>query len=239
VRDSRKLLWLLASAVGFVLHIGCVNVSNLLLGRAAGREQELALRSSLGASRARLLRQLFTESLLLSAGGGVAGLFLAMWLVTALARVIPASVSRAATINIDWRVIAFTAAVSLAAGILFGVMLALTAAQFAESARLKSASRHTTSARSPARLRGLLVVSEVALSLMLLVGATLLIRSSIALRAVDPGFDVQHVLTARVTLPSTAYPDGASVQRLLPARHRPIPNVARRDRRGRRHSSLA
>jgi len=212
VRDSRKLLWLLADAVGFVLLIGCLNVANLLLGRAAGREQELAVRSSLGASRMRLLRQLFTESLLLSAGGGAAGLILAAWLVTALARIIPASVPRAATISIDWRVTAFTLAVSVIAGIMFGVMPALAAARIAESARLKSASRQATSARSSARLRGLLVVSEVALSLMLLVGGTLLIRSLIALRAVDPGFDVQHVLTARLTLPMTAYPDGASIR---------------------------
>jgi putative ABC transport system permease protein len=211
-QDSRKLLWLLAGAVGFVLLIACVNVANLLLGRAAGRERELAIRSSLGASRARLLRQLFTESLLLSIGGGAAGLLLAMWLVTVLARVIPASVPRAATIDLDWHVVAFTAIVSVLAGLLFGAMPALMAARTGESARLKDVSRSATSGLGRVRLRGLLVVSEVALSLVLLVGAGLLVRSLIALRSVDPGFDVQHVLTAQIALPPAAYKDGASVR---------------------------
>ncbi len=210
--DSRKLLWLLVGAVGFVLFIACVNVANLLLGRAAGREREMAVRSSLGASRARLLRQLFTESLLLSITGGAAGLLLAMWLVTMLARVIPASVPRAATIDLDWRVVAFTAAVSVLAGLLFGAMPALTAARTGEAAQLKDVSRGATSGLGRVRLRGLLVVSEVALSLVLLVGAGLLVRSLIALRAVDPGFDVQHVLTAQVALPATAYREAASVR---------------------------
>ena len=210
--NSRKLLWLLAGAVGFVLLIACVNVANLLLGRAAGREREMAIRSSLGASRGRLLRQLFTESLLLSICGGAAGLLLAMWLVTLLARVIPASVPRAATIDLDWRVVAFTASVSVLAGLLFGAMPALMASRTGESARLKNVSRSTTSGLGRVRLRGLLVVSEVALSLVLLVGAGLLVRSLIALRAVASGFDVQHVLTARVTLPAAAYRDAASVR---------------------------
>ncbi len=210
--NSRKLLWLLAGAVGFVLFIACVNVANLLLGRAAGREREMAIRSSLGASRGRLLRQLFTESLLLSICGGAAGLLLAMWLVTLLARVIPASVPRAATIDLDWRVVAFTASVSVLAGLLFGAMPALMASRTGESARLKNVSRSTTSGLGRVRLRGLLVVSEVALSLVLLVGAGLLVRSLIALRAVASGFDVQHVLTARVTLPAAAYRDAASVR---------------------------
>jgi predicted permease len=210
--DSRRLLWLLAGAVGLVLLIACVNVANLLLGRAAGRERELAVRSSLGATSGRLLRQLFTESLLLSVSGGAAGLLLAMWLVKMLARVIPASVPRAATIGLDWRVVAFTIAVSLLAGLLFGAMPALTAARTGESARLKDASRSATSALGRARLRGVLIVSEVALSLVLLVGAGLLVRSLIALRSVAPGFDVQHVLTGRVTLPSSAYPDRVPVE---------------------------
>jgi len=211
-QDSRKLLWLLVGAVGFVLLIACVNVANLLLARAAGRERELAIRSSLGASRARLLRQLFTESLLLSISGGAAGLLLAMWLVTMLARVIPASVPRAATINLDWHVVAFSAAVSVLAGLLFGAMPALTAARTGESARLKDVSRSATSGLGRVRLRSLLVVSEVALSLVLLVGAGLLVRSLVALHAVDPGFDVQHLLTAQVTLPGVAYRDAASVR---------------------------
>ncbi len=213
--DSRKLLWLLAGAVGFVLLIACVNVANLLLGRAVGRDRELAIRSSLGASSTRLLRQLLTENLLLSISGGVMGLLLAMWLVTMLARVIPSSVPRAATIDIDWHVIAFTATVSVLAGLLFGAVPALMAARNGESARLKDVSRSTTAGRGRIRFRGLLIVSEVALSLMLLVGAGLLVRSLIALRALNPGFDMQHVLTAQVTLPDAAYPDASSVRSLF------------------------
>ncbi|MBV9768181.1 MAG: ABC transporter permease [Bryobacterales bacterium] len=210
--DTRKLLWLLAGAVGFVLLIACVNVANLLLGRAAGREKELAIRSSLGASSARLLRQLLTESLLLSIGGGAAGLLLAIWLVAMLGRVIPASVPRAATIDTDWHVVAFTAIVSVLAGLLFGTIPAVMAGRTDESARLKNASQSATAGLGRMRLRALLVMSEVALSLVLLVGAGLLVRSLVALRSVDPGFDVQHILTADVTLPETAYPDLASVR---------------------------
>ena len=209
---SRELLWLLLGAVGFVLLIACVNVANLLLGRAAGRERELTIRSSLGASSARLLCQLFTESLLLSIGGGVLGLFLAEWMVTLLWRMIPASVPRAATIDIDWHVAAFTATVSVMAALLFGTMPALVGARTGQSARLKDASRSTTGGRGRVRFRNLLVVSEVALSLMLLVGGGLLIRSLIALHNVNPGFDAQHVLTARITLPATAYPDAAAAR---------------------------
>jgi predicted permease len=212
VQGSRKLLWLLVGAVGFVLLIACVNVANLLLGKSAGRQRELAIRSSLGASSAQLLRQLLTESLLLSAGGGVAGLVLAMWLVKLMERVIPDSVPRAATIDIDWHVIAFTAVVSLLVGLVFGGMPALVAARAGQAAQLKDASRGTTAGISRVRFRDLLVVTEVALSLMLLVGAGLLVRSLIALNAVNPGFDAQHVLTARITLPATAYPDAASAR---------------------------
>ncbi len=207
VRDSRKLLWLLAGAVGFVLLIACVNVANLLLTRAANRQQELAIRASLGASRTRLIRHLLTESLLLSTVGGGGSLLLAMWLVGWLARVMPASIPRVSTIALDWHVVAFTTAVSVLSGLLFGTMPALSAV-----ARLKGAVRGATQNVAHARLRGLLVVSEVALSLVLLVGAGLLVRSLVALRSVDPGFDVQHILTARVTLPASAYRDAASIR---------------------------
>lgn len=211
-QGSRELLWLLLGAVGFVLLIACVNVANLLLGKGVGRERELAIRSSLGASSIRLLRQMFAESLLLSICGGAVGLLLAIWLVTMIARIIPNTVPRAATIDIDWHVIAFTATVSVLAALLFGVMPALMAARTGEAARLRDGTRSTTAGLGRLRLRGLLIVSEVALSLMLLVGAGLLVRSLIALNAVNPGFDVQHVLTARVTLPATAYRDAASVR---------------------------
>ena len=237
-QNSRKLLWLLMGAVGFVLLIACVNVANLLLGRAAGRERELTIRSSLGASSTRLLRQLFTESLVLSISGGAAGLMLAAWLVTLLESTIPVSVPRASTIDIDWRVVGFTGVVSVLTGVLFGMMPALRAARAGEAARLRSASRSTTSGLGRVRFRGVLVASEVALSLVLLVGAGLLVRSLVALRAVDPGFDVQHVLTARVTLPETAYPDEASVRSFFKRAVNKIRNTAGRCRSRGRYRAL-
>lgn len=210
--DARKLLWFLLGSVGFVLLIACVNVASLLLARAAGRKHELSIRCSLGATSADLLRQTLTESLLLSAAGGTAGLLLAAWLAGLLSRVIPASVPRASAIGIDWRVAAFTVAVSVLAGLLFGAMPALMAARTGQSSGLKQASRNTTAGRAGVRFRGVLVTSEVALSLVLLVGAGLLVRSLIALHNVSPGFDVQHVLTANITLPRTAYPDAAAAR---------------------------
>ena len=211
-QGSRGLIWLLAGAVACLLLIACVNCANLLLGRAAGRERELAVRASLGASRARLLRQLLTESILLSAAGGAAGLLLAMWLVSLLVRVIPASVPRAAAIDLDWRVVAFTAAVSVLAGLFFGTLPALAAARSGEAGRLRAAARGTTAGQGRARMRGLLVVSEVTLSILLLVGAGLLIRSLVALHTVDAGFDTEHVLTARLSLPRSGYSDAVSIR---------------------------
>ena len=212
VQGSSRLLGLLGGAVALVLLIACVNCANLLVGRAAAREHELAIRSALGASQARLLRQLLTESVLLSAAGGAAGLLLAAWLVSLLARVIPASVPRAATIDLDWRVALFTAAVSVLTGLFFGTMPAFVAARSSDSIRSRTAARGATASQRRAHLRGLLVVSEVALSMVLLVGAGLLVRSLIALHSVDPGFDVEHVLTARVSLPVSGYGDAASIR---------------------------
>jgi putative ABC transport system permease protein len=212
VSGSRNLLWLLLGAVGFVLLIACVNVANLLLSRSARRERELAIRASLGAGRARLLRQLLTESLLLAAGGGALGLLLAGWLMEILVRVIPASVPRASAVSLDWHVAGFTLAISVLAGLLFGMLPAMTAARADEGARLRSAVRGATASAGRAHLRGVLIVSEVALSLVLLVGAGLLVRSFLALRAVDPGFDTEHVMTASVELPSTTYKDAATIR---------------------------
>lgn len=136
VQGSRHLLWLLGGAVAFVLLIACVNCSNLLVARGAARERELVVRVSLGAGQGRLLRQLLTESIALSVAGGTAGLLLAIWLVRLLAMVIPISVPRAATINLDWRVAASTAVISVLAGLFFGTLPALVAARSSESARL-------------------------------------------------------------------------------------------------------
>jgi len=212
VQGSRNSLWLLAGAVAFVLLIACVNCANLLVGRSARREREFAVRASLGASQGRLLRQLLTESVLLSILGGTAGILLSTWLVSVLARVIPASVPRAATIGFDWRVVAFTAAVSVLAGLLFGTLPALLSARSGKSARLRNVARGATPGPGHSRVRGILVVSEVALSMVLLVGAGLLVRSLIALRSVDAGFDIEHVLTARISLPPSVYQDAASIR---------------------------
>ena len=212
VAGSRRFIWMLAGAAGFVLLIGCVNIANLLLGRAAGREIEFAVRSSLGAGGARLLRQLLTESVLLGIIGGTAGLLLAMWLVGVLARVIPDSVPRAAGIALDWPVISFTAALSILTGLLFGAVPALVGARSTESARLRGATRGTAAGYGHTRLRGFLVLSEVTLSMVLLIGAGLLVRSLVALQTVKPGFDIEHVLTARVSLPSSGYADAASIR---------------------------
>lgn len=212
VQGSRALLWLLVGAVALVLLIACVNCANLLVARAAARERELVVRVSLGAGQGRLLRQLLTESLVLSVAGGTAGLSLAIWLVRLLKTVIPASVPRAAAIDLDWRVAAFTAAISVLAGLIFGTLPAFVAVRSSASTRLRSAGRGTTASRSRARLRGFLVVCEVTLSMILLVGAGLLVRTLVELRSVDPGFDIEHVLTARISLPARAYGNVASIR---------------------------
>jgi hypothetical protein len=161
VQGSRHLLWLLGGAVAFVLLIACVNCANLLVARGAARERELVVRVSLGAGQGRLLRQLLTESIALSVAGGTAGLLLAIWLVRLLAMVIPASVPRAATINLDWRVAAFTAVISVLAGLFFGTLPAFVAARSSESARLRSAGRGATAGRSRARLREICTAGSV------------------------------------------------------------------------------
>ncbi len=212
VQGSRHLLWLLFGAVAVVLLIACVNCANLLVARGAAREREFVVRVSLGAGQGRLVRQLLTESIVLSVAGGSAGLVLAFWLARLLATVIPASVPRAASISLDWRVAAFTAAISLFAGLFFGVLPAFVAVRSSESARLRGAGRGATANRSRARLRDLLVVSEVALSMILLVGAGLLVRTILALHSVNPGFDTEHVLTARISLPAQAYGDAGSIR---------------------------
>lgn len=213
-QGSRRLLWLLAGAVALVLLIACVNCANLLVARSAAREREFVVRVSLGAGQGRLLRQLLTESILLSVAGGTAGLLLAMWLVKLLATVIPASVPRADTIGLDWHVAGFTAAISVIAGLFFGTLPALVSIRCSESARLRSVGRGITAGRSRDRLRGFLVVCEVALSMILLVGAGLLVRTLLTLHSVDPGFDVEHVLTARISLPARAYVDADTIRDL-------------------------
>jgi putative ABC transport system permease protein len=204
----RPALLILSGAALLVLLVACVNVANLLLARSTVRQRELGLRTALGAGRGRLLRQMLTESLLLSIAGGAIGLLLAFafhrGLLALVANRIP--VPRIDQVTLDASVIAFTMLLALGTGLLFGLVPALLATSTANDA-LREGGRHGSSPRAR-RALGMLVVAEVALSLVLLTGAGLLIRSFIRLQNIDPGFRSEGVLTARVSLPAARYPTG-------------------------------
>jgi predicted permease len=195
-----------------VLLIACANVANLLLARASTREKELAIRAALGAGRARLVRQLLTESLILGFAGGLLGLVLAYWGVGALRALAPANTPRMDEVHIDPLVLAFTFGVSLLTGLFFGLAPAWQVARTDLRETLNEAGRGTSAAGGSLNLRASLVVSELALAVLLLVGAGLLIRSFNRLLDVSPGFQSQHLLTMELTLPEKTYPDGAPVQ---------------------------
>lgn len=203
VRDIRPALLVLLSAVGFVLLIACANVANLLLARATNRQKEIAIRTALGASRMRIIRQLLTESMLLSFAGGVLGLVLAQAGVKLIIAISPNSIPRVAEIGLDPRVVIFTFAVSVLTGMIFGLAPALQASKPDLNETLKDAGRGSTGRRHI--LRSGLVISEVALTLVLLIGAGLMIRSFYHLQRVDPGFAADNLLTFNVALPSKKY----------------------------------
>jgi predicted permease len=207
VGPSRAALLVLLGAVGLVLLIACVNVANLLLARAAARESELAVRAALGAGRGRLARQLLTESLVLATAGGLAGVALASASLGALLALRPEGVPRLAEVNIDRTVLLFAAVVSLATGLLFGAFPAVQATRRAAAPALREGGRGV--AGGGQRLRGGLVVAQIALAMMLLAGAGLLIRSFDRLRRVDPGFRADHALSFRLALPDSAYAEEA------------------------------
>ncbi|HEV3409360.1 MAG TPA: ABC transporter permease [Chthoniobacterales bacterium] len=204
VREVKPSLLALLGAVGFVLLIACANVANLLLARSAARQKEIAIRAAMGASRTRVLRQMLTESVLLSALGGTAGLLLSIWLTDLLMSILPEGAPRLDQVGIDYRVLIFALGVSALTGILFGIVPALQASKLDVSSSLKEGGRSGEGHRRTSA-RSLLLIGEVALSLMLLVGAGLLIKSFLRLQEVRPGFNPHNVLIANVALPSAKY----------------------------------
>jgi putative ABC transport system permease protein len=205
VSDIRPALLILLGAVAMVLLIACANVANLLLARAAVRQKEIAVRVALGARRQRLIRQFLTESLMLSAMGGIVGLAIAYGGLILLRSFIPENISQAREISIDFKVLGFTLLVSVVTGVIFGLAPAIQAARFNQSETLKEGGRDTASGGSGKRLRSLLVTAEVAISLVLLIGAGLLINSFLRLRNVDPGFRIDNLLTEKIVLSGPKY----------------------------------
>src|SRR5215813_676901 len=209
VRTYDTALWIMMGAVGFVLLIACANVANLMLARASGRQKEIALRTALGASRWRIVRQLLTESVIVALIGGGVGVLIGFWGIDALRAADPAEASKFAPgwyqLGINTPVLLFTLGLSLVSGIFFGLAPALQASKTNLNDSLKEGSRQTTG--SSHRLRSFLVVFEFALSLVLLVGAGLLTRSFLSLLRTDPGFNPDHVLTMNLVLPGLKYKD--------------------------------
>jgi predicted permease len=218
VRDARTSLLVLLGAVGLVLLIACANVANLLLVRATGRKREFAIRSALGASRARVVRQLLTESVLLAVTGGVLGLALGFLGVRWLLAISPAGLPRigedGATVGVDWRVLGFTLALSGATGILFGLFPAFSVSRTDLNSTLKESSNRAGTGFRQAKTRSLLVITEVALAMVLLVGAALLIRTFVALRLVNAGFDAHNVLTMEMSMNGDRFSKTAAIAQL-------------------------
>ena len=202
----QRPLWILFGAVGFVLLIACVNVSNLLLARATTRTGEMAVRAALGAGRGRLMRQLLAESVVLSLAGGAAGLLLGSWGVRALMAVAPADLPRAGAVRMDLPILAFSVGLSFAAGLIFGLAPAVVSSRPDLAVFLKDLRRDGGSSGGRRRLRAVLVAAQVALALVLLAGAGLAARSFDRLARVDPGFRTAGVLSFEVTLPEATYP---------------------------------
>jgi putative ABC transport system permease protein len=211
--DTRPMLYILLAAVGCLLLIACANVANLLLARGTARQKEMALRAALGAGRWRIVRQLLTESVLLAVTGGAAGLLVGYWGLQALLAAVPRGqmqgVLAGREIGLNGTVLVFTLGISVATGILFGLAPAFAAARPELSGVLKEGGRDAAGGRH--RMLGIFVVSQVAIAMVLLIGAGLLIRSMGRLRAVDPGFRPDGLLTLRVFLPESRYPEPAQM----------------------------
>src|SRR5208283_956613 len=197
VGKTRQALLVLLAAVGLLLAIACANVANLLLARGATRHKEIAIRAALGATRVRILMQLLSESVVLSLAGGALGVVLAAITVAMVARLGPASLPRLAQIHADWRLLVFGVVLAFLTGILFGMAPALQVSGANLNRALVESGRGGTVGRSGRALRSGLVVLEIALALVMLIGAGLLARSLMRLRAVDPGFEASHLLSVR------------------------------------------
>jgi predicted permease len=219
VRGARPTLLILSGAVAFVLLIACANVANLLLVRATARKREVALRAAMGAGRGRIVRQLLTESVTLSVMGGILGLGLGVLGIRALLSVNTAGLPRigedGVLVGLDWRVLLFSAVLSVGTGVLFGLLPALQSARTDLSTTLKDSTGRSGATIRHNKARSALVVVEVALALLLLVGSALLIRTLVNLRAVQPGYDPQNVLTMRMSLTGQKYTQTAVVEQLV------------------------
>ncbi len=205
VQNVRPALLLLLGAVAAVLLIACANVANLLLARAASRGREVAIRTSMGASRSRVVRQLLTESVLLSLSGGLLGILIAIATLGPLLKLASGSVPKAFTVNLDYRVLIFTLVISILTGIVFGIFPALRTGKLDLRETLNEGSRGSTAGPGHHRIRGFLVAAEIAAAVLLLVGAGLLLRSFSRLQEVPPGFQPDHLLAADFPLSQNAY----------------------------------
>ena len=219
VQNVRSSLLVLLGAVSFVLLIACANVANLLLARAVGRQREIAIRAAIGAGRGRIIRQLLTESVLLSLAGAAIGLVAGILGIRALLSVNTANLPRVgvdgSAVGLDWRVVAFTVGIAVLTGIAFGLIPALQASRPDLSSTLKESSGRSGTGLRQNKARMLLVISELALAVVLLIGAALLIRTSMALRDVKPGFDASNVITMRMSLTGPRFEKSAGVDQLV------------------------
>ncbi len=223
--DAKRPLWILLGAVGLVLLIACANVANLLLVRASGRQREMAVRVAIGASSVQLIEQLLTESVLLALLGAAGGCLLASAILPVLLRLAPADIPRMAGASVDWRVLAYALSVAMFTGVLFGLFPAMQSARLGISNPLRGA--RTTSSAASKRVRQALIVAEIALTLLLLVGASLLIETLRNLQAVRPGFSTSHILTMQMSL-NDKYLNGAALSQLnrrVAARLETLPEV--------------
>src|SRR5262245_23324234 len=232
VSNVRSSLMVLVGAVSFVLLIACANVANLLLVRATGRRREIAIRAAIGAGRGRIMRQLLTESVVLALAGGALGLLLGVIGIRALLAINTAGLPRVgrdgALVGVDWRVLAFTLAVSVGTGVLFGLIPALHGSRTDLGSTLKETGARSGSGVRQNKTRSLLVVLELALAVLLLVGSALLIRTGLALRRVNPGFDSSNVLTMRMSLTGARFLTAAGVEQVVKdgvERLRAVPGV--------------